>query len=106
MVKRHELVADSVDGANEDRAIRIDLDFLAQPGNAVIDGAIAGALSFRPRRADQSLARDDDAWACYQELQHLELPQRECHDLIGATELHRLEIEGEISKVRHLNCWH
>ena len=105
MIEGDELVAHSVNRSDEKGAVGIVFDLLAQPRDAVIDSAIAGALSFRPGRADQFLARNNDTWTRDEELQHLELSQGERHNLVGAAEFHGLEIETKISKVRHLNGW-
>ena len=105
MIEGDELVAHSVNRADEKGAVRIVFDLLAQPGDAVIDSAIAGALSFRPGRADQFLARNNDTWTRDEELQHLELSHGERHHLTVATEFHRLEIERKIAEICHLNCW-
>lgn len=55
-LERYKLVADPANCSDQNGTPGIALNFLAQVGDAVIDGPIRGTLSFRPRRGNEFLA--------------------------------------------------
>jgi len=74
-VERHELVAHTVDSANEEGAAGIAFNLLSQFGNAIIDRPVGGAPAPRPGRTDELLTRENDARMHHHKLQNLEFPQ-------------------------------
>ena len=99
---RHELVAHTVDGANEEGAAGIAFDLLPKFGNAVINRAVSSALAPGPCRSNEFLARDNDAGMPHKKLQNLKFPQGQFERLVSAAEFHPLKIQRKISKARHL----
>ena len=51
-------------------------NLLSKFGNAIIDGPVCGTPAPRPRRADEFLARENNARMHHHKLQNLEFPQR------------------------------
>jgi hypothetical protein len=99
---RNKFVTNSVDGLNERRMIRIVLDFLSQFRDAVVHGAITGALLFWPDGTDKLLSGQDDPRSGNQEFEQLELLKRQGNRLVRTTQLHFLEVETELSEFGRL----
>jgi hypothetical protein len=99
---RDKFVADSVNGSDKDRTVRIALDFLPQLRDTVINGAVTGTLSLGPRGTDEPAARNNYLRPANEKLQHFELAKSDLHRLAGATEFHSPEIQGNISELRPL----
>jgi len=99
---RNKFVANSVDGLNEYRLIRIVLDFLAQFRNAVVHCAITRALPFWPDGTDKLLARQDHPRPGNQKFEQLELLKSQCNRLVSTTQLHFPEVERELAEFGRL----
>jgi hypothetical protein len=102
---RNKLVSNPVNGSYQYGAVRVVLDFLPQLGDAVVHCAVTGTPSFWPHGNYQFLTRNDDPWSGHQELQHFEFPEGQTNRLIGATEFHLSEIQGELAKLSRVSNW-
>src|SRR5689334_18512563 len=74
---RHELVAEAVDREDVPRALLVLLELAAQLDDEVVDGAAGRRSLDAPHLLEQLVARDGLVGLLAQELQHLELVERQ-----------------------------
>jgi hypothetical protein len=91
-----------MNGSNKDGTVGITLNLLSQLGDAVVYRSITGPLALWPRGTHQPLAGNYNLGPGDQKFKHFELSQSDLNRLTAATEFHGSEIQGNISKLRHL----